>query len=84
MCLAVPGRVTKLEGDDPLLRTALIDFGGISKRVSMACLPDAQLGDTVLVHAGVAITRLTDADADRLHQLLDEAASKKSVESADE
>lgn len=56
MCLGVPGRVAHWISKDPLLALADIDFGGIRKRCHMACVLDAQEGDYVLVHAGIALT----------------------------
>lgn len=63
MCLAVPGRVVSVTGDDPLTRTARVDFGGVAKEVGLALLPDAAIGDYVLVHVGVALTRIDEAEA---------------------
>ncbi len=56
MCLAVPGKVVEIIGDDPLLRSAKVSFSGVVKLVSLTCTPEAQLGDYVLVHVGVAIS----------------------------
>lgn len=55
MCLAVPGRVLSISDDEPLFRTARVDFGGVVKVISLACTPDAGVDDYVLVHAGMAI-----------------------------
>lgn len=56
MCLGVPGRVARWISKDPLLAVADIDFGGIRRRCHMACVLEAQEGDYVLVHAGIALT----------------------------
>ena len=56
MCLAVPGKVLEIIGDDPFLRSAKVSFAGVIKLVSLTCTPDAKLGDFVLVHVGVAIS----------------------------
>jgi hydrogenase expression/formation protein HypC len=57
MCLAIPALVVeRLEADE-----AIIDAGGIEKRVSLALVPEAAVGDYVIVHAGYAISCL-DAD----------------------
>jgi hydrogenase expression/formation protein HypC len=67
MCLAVPGRIIAIHqqdptpagsGQDPLWRVAEVDFGGVRQQVSLACLSEARVGDQVLVHVGVAITRV--------------------------
>ena len=56
MCLAVPGKVLEIVGDDPLLRAAKVSFAGVIKLVSLTCTPEARVGDFVLVHVGVAIS----------------------------
>lgn len=59
MCLALPARVVqRLEGDE-----ALVDLGGVRKRVSLALVPAAGAGDYVIVHAGHAISRLDPREA---------------------
>jgi hydrogenase expression/formation protein HypC len=58
MCLGVPGRVLRWLNREPLFEEAEIDFGGVTRRCPMACVPDAEIGDYVVVHAGVAIARL--------------------------
>ncbi|MEY3462416.1 MAG: hypothetical protein RLZZ468_194 [Cyanobacteriota bacterium] len=47
-------------GADPLWRLAEVDFGGVRQQVSLACLPEAVLGDRVLVHVGLAISRVEE------------------------
>lgn len=64
MCLAVPGQVLSIEGDDELTRQGRVAFGGIIKLVNLAYVPEAVLGDYVLVHAGFAIATI-DAEAAR-------------------
>ena len=56
MCLAVPGKVVEIIGDDPFLRSAKVSFAGVVKLISLTCTPEAKLGDYVLVHVGVAIS----------------------------
>ena len=62
MCLAVPGRIESIESTDPLLRTGRVRFGGIVKAVNLALVPEASVGDHVVVHVGVAIS-VVDAEA---------------------
>ena len=73
MCLAVPGEIVSIAGDDPLLRVAQVRFGGVRREASLAFLPDARPGDHVLVHAGVAIARLDPARAALIEATLAEA-----------
>ncbi len=50
-------------GDDPLFRTAKVDFDGVAREVSLSCLPQAKVGDYVIVHVGVAISLLDEEEA---------------------
>jgi hydrogenase expression/formation protein HypC len=63
MCLAVPGKVIEIIGDDPFLRSAKVSFAGVVKLVSLTCTPEAKLGDFVLVHVGVAISIVDPEEA---------------------
>lgn len=63
MCLAVPARLLSMNGEDPLLRTGRVDFGGVERDVSLAFVPDAVVGDHLLIHVGVAIAVLDGATA---------------------
>ncbi len=72
MCLAVPGQVISVTEDDELLRQGRIDFGGIVKIVSLACVPDARVGQYVLVHAGMAISIVNEKEAQRVFEYLDQ------------
>jgi hydrogenase expression/formation protein HypC len=72
MCLAVPGKVLSLTGDEPLLRTGRVSFGGIVKQVNLAFVPEAAVGDYVLVHVGCAISKIDEDEAKRIFDYLDE------------
>ena len=58
MCLAIPGKVVSVDG-----KTALVDFGGLLGTARTDLLPDAELGEYVLVHAGFAIQRIVATEA---------------------
>lgn len=62
MCLAVPGRVVEIVGDGEL-RTARVEFGGVVRQASLVYVPEAQVGDYVLVHVGFAISRIDEEAA---------------------
>lgn len=70
MCLAVPGLLLDIQGDDPLLRTGRVSFAGIVKSISLACASDAKVGDYVLVHVGLAISVIDPAEAARTMEYL--------------
>ncbi len=62
MCLAVPGKILSISGDDAT-RMGAVSFGGVSKEASLAFVPEAKVGDYVLVHAGFAISVVDEAEA---------------------
>ena len=62
MCLGIPGRIIETR-DDRGVAMATVDFGGVTKDVCLAYLPDAGIGDYAIVHAGFAITRLDESAA---------------------
>ncbi|MCG8403954.1 MAG: HypC/HybG/HupF family hydrogenase formation chaperone [Phycisphaerales bacterium] len=72
MCLAIPGQVLSVGGEDPLLRTGTVSFGGVMKNVSLACVPEAKVGQYVLVHVGVAISVVSEEEAGRVFEYLDQ------------
>jgi len=64
MCLAVPGRIISLSNtSDPFARTGRIDFAGVSREISLAYVPEATVGDYVIVHAGFALSVLDQEEA---------------------
>jgi len=71
MCLAIPGRVLSIDGDDPLMRLARVDFGGVVKEINLGFTPEAGIGDYVLVHVGFAITVIDEAEAARVFEHLE-------------
>lgn len=74
MCLAIPGRILSVSGDDPILRVGKVDFGGVFKEINLAYTPEAQRGDYVLVHVGFALTVIDEAEAERVLACLRELA----------
>lgn len=72
MCLAVPGKITDISIADPLMRTGQVSFGDIVKEVNLACVPEANIGDYVIVHVGFAISVLDEEEAHRVFDTLDQ------------
>jgi hydrogenase expression/formation protein HypC len=70
MCLAVPGRIVSIEGNDPLLRSGTVDFSGVTKRVNLSYVPEASVGDFVLVHVGFAISTVDEEEAAKVFSYL--------------
>ena len=71
MCLALPARVAELIGRD----RAVVDLGGVRKQVSMALVPEAGVGDYVIVHVGYAIGMLDPEEAEATLQLFAEMSA---------
>ena len=69
MCLAIPGKVVETF-DKVCMRMARVQFGGIVREVCLEYVPEAQIGDYVLVHVGFAISRIDEAEAERTYQAL--------------
>ncbi len=71
MCLAIPGKVVSIAENNGL-RVGRIQFGGIVRQASLDFVPEAQVGDYVMVHVGFAISRVDAQEAERTYQLLEE------------
>jgi hydrogenase expression/formation protein HypC len=71
MCLAVPGKIISISGED-IARQARVDFGGITKEVNLAYVPQAQIGEYVLVHVGFAISVVDEEEAGKVFGYLKE------------
>ena len=82
MCLAIPGKITSISGEDPLMRNGKVDFGGILKDVSLAYVPEAQVGDYVIVHVGFALSRVDEAEAQQVFQYLREMQELSDLDSS--
>jgi len=78
MCLAIPGEVLNI-GDDAL-RTATVSFGGVTKSISLALVPEAAVGDYVIVHVGFAISRLDEEAARRSLEVIAQLNERKSAD----
>ena len=70
MCLGIPGEVVAVR-EEHGMPFAQVRFGGITRDVCLACQPDAQPGDFVLVHVGFAIARIDRAEAERAWEVLE-------------
>jgi len=66
MCLGVPGKVVEIEPNDLGLSMGVVQFGEIKRRVSLACVPDAEIGDYVVVHVGFAISKIDEEGAQQV------------------
>ena len=71
MCLAIPGKVISISGDDdPLTRIGKVDFSGVIKQASLAYVPEVQVGDYVIVHVGFALGKVDEEEAQKVFAYL--------------
>ena len=79
MCLAVPGKVLESREVGPN-RIATVGFGGVTRQVYLDFVPEAEVGDYVMVHVGFAIGKVDEAEAKRTYQLLEEMGAVLELE----
>jgi hydrogenase expression/formation protein HypC len=84
MCLAIPGKILEVIGEEDLLRSGRVDFAGVVREVSLAAVPEAGVGDYVIVHAGVALSVLDEEEARGVLETLAELAAHMAREDAGE
>ena len=72
MCLAVPGKLISREESAVEMPTGKVSFGGITKDVCLAYVPDARIGDYVLVHVGFALQTIDEEHAMEVFKFLEE------------
>jgi hydrogenase expression/formation protein HypC len=70
MCLGVPGKIVRIDENPLGMTTGRVNFGGITKDVCLAYVPDAQVGDYVVVHVGFAIAKVDEAEAQAVFDYL--------------
>lgn len=77
MCLAIPGKVVSIENSNGM-RLGRIEFGGIVRQASLDFVPEAEVGDYVMVHVGFAISRVDAEEAERTYELLQQISDIES------
>jgi len=82
MCLGVPGKILSIEPNAVGLTMGKVSFGGIGKEVCLAYVPEAQVGDYVIVHAGFALNKLDEQEAAEVFALLKEMGELAELEDA--
>ena len=70
MCLGVPGKVLSIEPNSVGMTMGKVSFGGVAKEVCLAYVPEAEIGDYVIVHAGFALNKLDEEEAMEVFELL--------------
>ncbi len=70
MCLAIPGKLVALSPGAGYHRAGRVDFGGVLREVNLSLVPEARAGDYVIVHVGVALSVLDEAEALQVRESL--------------
>ncbi len=81
MCLAVPGKILSIEKEG-VERSGRVSFGGITRNVNLAYVPEARVGDYVIVHVGFAISVLDEAEAEKTLSYLKEMQGLTELENS--
>jgi hydrogenase expression/formation protein HypC len=79
MCLAIPGRLVEVEQEEGLL-VGRVDFGGVKKRICLEHVPDARVGDYLLVHVGFALAHIDETEAKRIFEFLQSVGETAELE----
>ncbi len=79
MCLGIPGKILSIY-DDHGTKMAKIDFGGVTREACLEALPDAQTGDWTIIHAGFALSILSEAEAKETLDILQEMSDLADLE----
>ncbi len=83
MCLAIPGKIVSVSGEDPIGRTGKVSFGGVIKDISLSFVPDAEPDDYVIVHVGFALQKVDEEEAERMFGYLREMGELADLEDAE-
>ena len=75
MCLSVPGQILSITVQDELVRTGIVDFGGVRKEINLSYVPEADEGDYVLIHVGFAISVIDEEEARATLETLEEISN---------
>ncbi len=81
MCLAIPGKLIEITSElDEVFRVGKVSFDGIVKEVSLTLVPEANVGDYVLVHVGAAISTIDEEEAEKTFDLLKQLDELRELE----
>lgn len=85
MCLSIPGKLIKITAElDETFRTGKVSFDGVVKEVSLTLVPEAKVGDYVMVHVGAAISVVDEEEAQKTFDLLKQLGELHELEDPEE
>lgn len=79
MCLAIPGKIVEILDEDSFLKEARVQFGGITKKISLAYTPEAQVGEYIIAHVGFAISKIEEEEANKTIDYLEQLRETKEL-----
>jgi hydrogenase expression/formation protein HypC len=83
MCLAIPGKILSITNQlDETFRFGKVTFGGITKEINLCMVPNAIIGDYVLVHVGVAISIVDEEEANKVFSYLKDMGEVEELEAS--
>ena len=80
MCLGIPGKIESIDPSEHLLKSGMVSLGGLKKQIILAYVPEAKVGDYVVVHVGFAISRIDESEATRVFKYLEEIGELEELE----
>jgi hydrogenase expression/formation protein HypC len=84
MCLAIPGKIVSIESkQEEVFRNGKVSFGGIIKEVNLSMVPDVKIGDYVLVHVGVVISKVDEEEAMHIFEYLEQMGEMSELDSTE-
>ena len=83
MCLGIPGEILETHAGDLGLRMGTVRFGGAEREVCLAYVPEAAVGDYVIVHVGVAISTVSEEEANEVFGYLEQIQALADLEAAE-
>lgn len=84
MCLSIPGKLIEITSQlDETFRTGKVSFDGVIKEVSLTLVPEAKVGDYVMVHVGAAISVVDEEEAHKTFELLQQLGELNDLENSD-
>ena len=82
MCLGIPGKVLEIHNVDGGVPMGKVEFGGITRDICLAYLPEVVVGDYVLVHVGFAISQIDEAEAQEIFSYIEQIGEFAELEDA--
>lgn len=84
MCLAIPGKIVDIGHQEDEMIMGKVSFGGLEKEVCLSYVPDAKVGDFVIVHVGFALSKIDDEEARQVFDYLEQMGETEEIKTNSE